>query len=37
MKKNISNYEKYNANFHCFEPNKTGADKIIKIIKDRFF
>jgi hypothetical protein len=37
MKKNISNYEKYNANFHCFEPNKTGADKIIKTLKDRFF
>ena len=37
MNKNISNYEKYTANFHCFEANKSGSDKIIKIIKDRFF
>jgi len=37
MNKNISNYEKYNANFNCFEANKSGSDKIIKIIKDRFF
>jgi len=37
MNRNISNYEKYNSNFHCFEANKTGSDKIIKIIKDRFF
>ena len=37
MNKNISNYKKYNENFHCFEANKPGTDKIIKIIKDRFF
>ena len=37
INKNLSNYEKYNSNFHCFEPNKLGTDKIIKIIKERFF
>ena len=34
---NLSNYDKYISNYHCFEPNKLGIDKIIRIIKERFF
>ena len=37
MNKNLSNYDKYISNYHCFEPNKLGIDKIIRIIKERFF
>ena len=37
MNKNLSNYEKYISNYHCFEPNKLGTNKIIKIIKEKFF
>ena len=37
MNKNLSNYDKYIFNHHCFEPNNLGIDKIIRIIKERFF
>ena len=37
MNKNLSNYDKYILNHHCFEPNNLGIDKIIRIIKERFF
>ena len=37
MNNKISNYDKYISNFHCFEPNKLGTDKIISTIKNRFF
>ena len=35
--KNLSNYDKYISNHHCFEPNNLCIDKIIRIIKERFF
>ena len=37
MEKKIENYENNIINNHCFEPNVNGTDKIIKIIKERFF
>ena len=37
MNENLSNYENYISNYHCFEPNILGTDKIIKTIKERFF
>ncbi len=32
-----NNFEKIISNYHCYEPNVLGSDKIIKIIKERFF
>jgi len=37
LNKNIINYEKNIAYHHCVEPNINGTDKMIKIIKERFF
>ena len=37
MNQNLNNYDKYISNYHCFEPNKLGTNKIIKIIKEKFF
>ena len=33
----INNYEKNISNHHCFEPNVNGMEKIVKIIKERYF
>ena len=37
LNENIINYEKNISYHHCFEPNVNGTDKMIKIIKERFF
>ena len=37
LNQNLSNYDNYISDFHCFEPNISGTNKIIKTLKERFF
>ncbi len=37
LNQNLSNYDNYISDFHCFEPSISGTNKIIKILKERFF
>lgn len=37
MKNNIKNYDNYINNYISFDPNKIGLDRVVNVIKEKYF